>query len=365
MTGVLRAKVDGTWVDVIGTNGLDTATADTRYVNVTGDTMTGDLTTTALHSPRIESATSIAMATEGVDRLTVGKTPGGTDAVTSTVPLLIYPTTGSTALQMRSSTYPSGPIIWFQNADGSVGAAYIGVQNGVMNVAANVSGGLPLHMQSPDEVSISSNGAFPVRFGTNTFERGRFTDGGMFLVAKTDTSLAVPGFSAQPGGYTAVTTDGASAAALRLNHVTGSTVVYTHYMWNGTAIGSVNRNGTNNGVVYGTTSDYRVKYDDGPITDAVARVSALRPIRFRWRSHPDNEPEDGFLAHEVQEVVPEAVSGAKDEVLQPDDPRVTEGGEEAGTMILQGLDTGRLVPLLTAAVQELAARLNALEVTVG
>ena len=67
--------------------------------------------------------------------------------------------------------------------------------------------------------------------------------------------------------------------------------------------------------------------------------------------------QDGFIAHEVQEVVPEAVTGVKDEVRTEDG----DMGEKKGDPIMQNIDVSRIVPLLTAAVQELITRVETLE----
>ena len=139
---------------------------------------------------------------------------------------------------------------------------------------------------------------------------------------------------------------------------TGLTVINTGA--NGTALiyfqtasaelGKIRINGA--GVAYDTTSDYRLKENIEPITDAVSRLQALKPWRFNFISHPDVTV-DGFLAHEAQEVVPEAVGGHKDE-------------EDAdGNPIYQGIDQSKLVPLLTAALQEAIGRIEALEAEVA
>ena len=122
---------------------------------------------------------------------------------------------------------------------------------------------------------------------------------------------------------------------------------------------------------YLTSSDYRLKENDVPMVDALARVKALRPINFAWKSN--DRRVDGFLAHELQEVVPEAVSGTKDAMREEEyemSPSVVnaEGIETTaavrGTRDVpqyQGIDQSKLVPLLTAAIQELIARIEVLE----
>ena len=102
------------------------------------------------------------------------------------------------------------------------------------------------------------------------------------------------------------------------------------------------------GTSYGTISDYRVKENVVPLENAVARIENLNPVRFNFTSDPSHTV-DGFLAHEVTPVVPEAITGEKDAV------------DEEGNPVYQGIDQAKLVPLLVAAVQELSARVAALE----
>ena len=100
-------------------------------------------------------------------------------------------------------------------------------------------------------------------------------------------------------------------------------------------------------------SDYRIKENIVPLTDGIDKVKQLKPIIFDYTDEAHwedgNARHDGFLAHEVQEVVPDAVFGEKD------------GVDEDGKMVIQSLDKSRLIPLLTAAIQELNAKVEALE----
>ena len=92
---------------------------------------------------------------------------------------------------------------------------------------------------------------------------------------------------------------------------------------------------------YGTGSDYRLKENIKPLQNALSRVALLKPSKYIWKA--DQSEGEGFIAHELQEVVPQAVTGEKD-------------GEQ-----MQGVDYGKLTPLLTAAIQELTTRLAKLE----
>ena len=116
---------------------------------------------------------------------------------------------------------------------------------------------------------------------------------------------------------------------------------------NGSVIGSVSMNGTT-AVAYNTSSDYRLKENVTPTWDATTRLKQLNPVRFNFIADADTTV-DGFLAHEVQSVIPEAISGTKDEV------------DDDGNPVMQGIDQSKIVPLLVKTVIELEARIAALE----
>lgn len=115
---------------------------------------------------------------------------------------------------------------------------------------------------------------------------------------------------------------------------------------NFTSVGSIVT--TASATAYNTSSDYRLKENVVPIENAVARIDGLNPVRFNFIVDPSHTV-DGFLAHEVASVVPEAITGEKDAV------------DADGNPVYQGIDQAKLVPLLVAAVQELSARVAALE----
>ncbi len=105
---------------------------------------------------------------------------------------------------------------------------------------------------------------------------------------------------------------------------------------------------------YGTSSDYRLKENEVPISDGITRLKTLKPYRFNWKVDPSTKV-DGFFAHEVT-AVPEAVIGTKDEVSTDEN-----GAIPKGKPIYQQIDQSKLVPLLVAAVQELIGKVEALE----
>lgn len=136
---------------------------------------------------------------------------------------------------------------------------------------------------------------------------------------------------------------------LQINHRTTVTTGnwYCGFLRNGTTIGSITQSGTT-GVAYNTSSDYRLKENVTPLANALDRLALLQPRRFNFKAEPGITV-DGFIAHEVAPIVPQAVTGAKDAT------------DADGKPMYQGMDAAKLVPLLTAAVQELAARVEALE----
>ena len=111
-------------------------------------------------------------------------------------------------------------------------------------------------------------------------------------------------------------------------------------------VGSIATNGTS--TAYNTSSDYRLKENVVADWDATTRLKQLNPVRFNFIANPDTTV-DGFLAHEVQSVVPEAISGTHNEV------------DDEGNPVYQGIDQSKLVPLLVKTIQELEARITALE----
>jgi len=111
---------------------------------------------------------------------------------------------------------------------------------------------------------------------------------------------------------------------------------------NSTTTGTIQVTGTNTS--YNTASDYRLKENVQPMTGALDKVAALKPCTYTWKI--DGSEGQGFIAHELQEIIPDAVGGEKDAV------------NEDGSIKPQGVDTSFLVATLTAAIQELKAELD-------
>ena len=114
---------------------------------------------------------------------------------------------------------------------------------------------------------------------------------------------------------------------------------------NGSVVGVINT--TNTATAYVTSSDYRLKENVVPMANSIDRLKQLKPSTWAWVQ--DGSHGEGFLAHEAQTVVPECATGTKDAVDVEDNP------------VYQGIDQSKLVPLLTAALQEAIQRIEALE----
>ena len=135
---------------------------------------------------------------------------------------------------------------------------------------------------------------------------------------------------------------------------------FTHNSGNGNL--TIN-NPSSGACVFDTSSDYRLKKDETAISNALTTVKALKPYQYTWKH--SNELGQGFFAHEAQAVLPDigVVSGTKDGAYTEDD---TEKGQwKKDDPIYQGIDYSKLVPLLTAALQEATAKIETLETKVA
>jgi hypothetical protein len=172
-----------------------------------------------------------------------------------------------------------------------------------------------------------------------------FTEGGAECARFTSTGDLLVGTTSNPNACRAVfqRTTAASNVDFRTT-LTTATNQCLFVNGNGT-VGSINTSGTT--TTYNTSSDYRLKEDVQPVANPIDRLMQLKPINFAWKV--DGSRTDGFLAHEVQEVTPAAVTGTKDEV------------DKNGNPVYQGVDPSKLVPLLTAALQDAIKRIEQLE----
>ena len=181
--------------------------------------------------------------------------------------------------------------------------------------------------------------AFPLRFLTNDTERMRIDSSGRVLINATSSF----------GGRLQSTGIAASSAAASFRPGQNGDGTAEWFNASGSYVGAVTVNAST--VVYGGTSDYRLKDNIVPMTNALDKVSKLKPVTYTWKSTGENG--EGFIAHELQEIIPSAVVGEKDAV------------NEDGSINPQGIDTIFLVATLTAAIQEQQAIITQLQADVA
>jgi hypothetical protein len=213
-----------------------------------------------------------------------------------------------------------------------------------------------------------------LRFKTADTERMRIDVSGNVLVGTTAVNATSAKLTVVAGGNGISLSVGNGNVGAYMTNTSGTTA-WTPFSFNnnGTTfsqIGSISCTPT--ATAYNISSDYRLKENVVTDWDATTRLKQLKPSRFNFIADADKTV-DGFLAHEVQDVVPEAITGAKDAmrdeeyevtpaVLDDDGNVVTEA--VMGTRSVpdyQGIDQSKLVPLLVKTIQELEARITALE----
>ena len=198
--------------------------------------------------------------------------------------------------------------------------------------------------------------SYPLRFNANNIEVMRIDTSGNFLVGTTNSAAGYgggSGFVARGStGQTSIGVNGGiDALFIQKNNTGGTFIIFYYGALNSipTGVGSISTNGTN--VSFNTSSDYRLKTNVQPMTTGLATISQLKPVTYDWIS--DKSKGEGFIAHELQAVIPHAVTGEKDAV------------DENGKIKPQGVDYSKVVVHLVAAIQELSAKLAALEAKVG
>lgn len=186
-----------------------------------------------------------------------------------------------------------------------------------------------IQMQASGTCSITVAVAQPLAFTVNGSERVRITSTGDFLIGTT----AFPNVS---GAGSAFINDGESRWQLRQSHSSTEPRALQSYSNPNGGVGSIQTSGSSTS--FNTSSDYRLKNTIAPMAGALAKVALLKPCTYKWNC--DGSDGQGFIAHELAEVVPQCVSGEKDAV------------DSDGKIKPQGIDTSFLVATLTAAIQE-------------
>jgi hypothetical protein len=185
----------------------------------------------------------------------------------------------------------------------------------------------------------------PIYFGTNNTERARIDSGGNLLVGCTSDNPGIGNTvtGVKAGGNLIAASRASNFAAFFNRNTDDGGVIW--FGREGNQVGSISV--TTTATAYNTSSDYRLKNTIAPMTGALAKVALLKPCTYKWNVNGSDG--EGFIAHELAEVVPHAVTGAKDAI------------DENGKPKYQGMDVSFLVATLTAAIQEQQAMIESLK----
>ena len=234
----------------------------------------------------------------------------------------------STAQKVGIGTTPSGSYILEVNGNpnfNSVGGVYLtcGTYDVIKNPSGNIIAFGGVTSSQWDTTALYTGGT----------ERMRINSAGQ--IAWGTSSI---------DGYLTLTWAGQSYVGFVMNNTDAfGTSTNIRFKNNGTTVGEIASTTTTTS--YNTSSDYRLKENITPMTGALAKVSQLKPVTYKWKI--DGSDGQGFIAHELQAIVPDCVTGEKDAV------------DEEGNPVHQGIDTSFLVATLTSAIQELKAELDA------
>jgi hypothetical protein len=223
------------------------------------------------------------------------------------------------------------------------GRLLIGTTSGSFPLVVSANGGTDEALVSgiAGGAYFGAVGAKPIVFQNDATERARITSAGDLLVGATSAhNFGIP--SIQAGGSN-------SNAVISVRRDTTSAADQVLFYNPNGVVGTITSTGS--ATAYVTSSDYRLKENIAPMTGALSVVAQLKPCTYTWKV--DGSDSQGFIAHELQAVVPDCVTGSKDAV------------DDEGNPKYQGVDTSFLVATLTAAIQELKAIVDAQAVEIA
>lgn len=364
--------VTGTGTITLGINGNPSS----GYLDYQGNWSTPTNTQYTVEPPILLNGTVISLALRSNAGLVITNNELALNLAASSIGGALAISNGGTGATSLPSTITNSTVNYSSDGTGSLPVAKGGTGSSsttFCNLTSNVTGILPV-ANGGTGLSTVSAGLIPRGNAT-----GAFVVDSYFQYEGTSKSLRIRGTGntspslsctlgindAQgPGskiaciGLTPTGAQGAKGihidlgaynAGMQINRnsaLTGVAIQFQQTVSGDTGIGSISM--TNSATAYNTSSDYRLKENVVDMTGSVDRVKQLKPKRFNFTVDPGITV-DGFLAHEAQSIVPESVTGSKDEV------------DENGKEVYQGIDQAKLVPLLVGAIKELTARIEALE----
>jgi len=278
------------------------------------------------------------------------KTADSSASVDSAADELVIEGSGASGMSILSGTSSSGSIYFGDSGDNDIGYVAYNHSTNALMLGANTGEGL----------RVTGDGV--VSIGTTETAYGNLTDAGDNGIVLTDGSASI------------IATNQSNPLVLARTNADNNNRDILNFNRNGATCGQIT--GTNDTTTYATSSDYRLKENVTYTWDATTRLKQLKPARFNWISDSTNTLVDGFIAHEVTSIVPQAVTGEKDgmevETIYTADDVETQGDSPSkkvgdtktysSTKIKpQGIDPSKLVALLVKTVQELEVRIKTLE----
>ena len=303
-----KSLTSGSAITFDGTNFATTGTATATKLIPTGTSVTGN----GLYLP---AANALGLSTNGTNAVYIDSSQNVGIGTSS-------PSYKLNVVSTSSSGVSTGV---FSNANNS-----LFIRNG---------GGTIVYLTSDSSVNnawgMDSTSNYVAAYTGTGVERMRIDSSGNLLVGKSTTATTLQGCQIAPSGL------------INISRVTNDNAMAFYTAQTGANVGTISL--TSSATAYNTSSDYRLKENIQPMQNALTTVSQLKPCTYKWKV--DGSDGQGFIAHELQAIVPDCVTGEKDAVETYTD----EDGNEQTRPKYQGIDVSFLVATLTAAIQELKA----------
>nr|BAR35947.1 hypothetical protein [uncultured Mediterranean phage uvMED] len=331
-------------------------------------------------APDEGAGTDAILVAAGIEAVSEGDFSSSSNATS-----LVFKTGSSEAATEKARLDSSGNLSLGNGTATNDGAIHINAGNSAKNIVLEADrdsdgqglGNIQWHSAGTNVAQISGERAasdasadmvfYTYANGGSLGQRMRIDDGGNIIFGGS-TAPAINGTNADE--KCVIESDGefilqgAAKPIMYLNRNQNAGEIVSIRQGN-TAVGGIDANSSSTD--FNTSSDYRLKENVTTSWDATTRLKQLKPSRFSWKIDGKSEADtDGFLAHEVSSIVPQATRGTKDEVVTQDG--INDGtypkDAKVGDDYMQSIDHSKLVPLLTKSLQEALTRIDTLEAEV-